>query len=112
MHEAHRSALLFWESARLPFNLLIVLVVAWMLAPISSIEGHSASSYIFSDWLFAWFVIANVLYSLLHPIDYFARRNIRGELVIWRCTVWMFSATVIGALTNELMSVKIGAAIF
>lgn len=106
------NALRFWESARLPFNLLIAAVVAWMFVPFGSAYGPNAASYIFTYWLGAWFAIANAAYFIVYPIDLLARRYLHGDLVVWRGTLWLFATTIAGAVTYDLMVANIGAALF
>lgn len=81
---------LFWEAARLPFNALLVMLAAAAFEPLFIYFPREAAwSYVWmQDFVFA-FILANLFYTLVHPLDGFLQAsNLQGKESAGRIAVW------------------------
>src|SRR5579864_2389920 len=80
------DAIRFWELRRIPYNLvLVVVVVAWIAATRSHLHESMLWPAILA--LFVMAALANVLYSVAYGLDVFMQYSSFRDL--WRRRRWM-----------------------
>ncbi|HVA16176.1 MAG TPA: hypothetical protein VMV59_00535 [Candidatus Dormibacteraeota bacterium] len=80
------DAIRFWELRRIPYNLvLVVVVVAWIAATRSHLQKAMLWPAVLA--LFVMAALANVLYSVAYCLDVFVQFSSFRDL--WRRRRWM-----------------------
>lgn len=96
------DALRFWELARIPYNLVLLLIVVLVVGPqFATMPVNALGMLAFLA------VIANVLYSIAYPIDIFMQLSSWREG--WRAA--RFGLWLIGMLTAAWLTFNVSLAI-
>ena len=108
------GTVLFWEAARLPFNALMLVLASVAFEPLfSRVSAETAWSYVLDGKVMLAFVLANAIYSLVHPLDRwlqsspFQRRESAGRIALWGGL-----ALLSGALVQRAALTMVGMVFF
>jgi hypothetical protein len=103
MDRAHiTDALRFWELARIPYNLVLLTIVVLVVGPqFGAMPVNALGLFVFLA------VLANVLYSVVYPIDIFMQMSAWHEG--WRAA--RFGLWLIGMLTAAWLTFNVSLAL-
>jgi hypothetical protein len=107
--EAITDALRFWETARIPYNLvLLALTIAAALVQADECPDCNVLQHIQYGEVFIWAVLANVVYCFAYVPDFFVQHSdFRSARVIWRIVIWitgtLFAANIAWSVASGLL---------
>lgn len=87
LHAIFDDALRYWEIRRIPYNLVLAVVVILWIAAIRLLHPHLTLAWPLLLPLFVLAALANVLYSAAYCVDVFVQRSSFRDL--WRRRRWV-----------------------
>ena len=104
------GTVLFWEVARLPFNALLAMFSVVAFEPLfARFPTDAAWSYVWTRDFVVTFALANIFYSLSHPLDRLLQRsNFQGRASAGRVALWggltLLSIACVSRVASSLVS--------
>ena len=93
------DALVFWEPARIAYNLVLALITAALIGP-PLMSGALPFSFVSVPSLIILAVIANVAFCVAYPVDLFLQASdFREQRRAWRVGLWLIGTAFAAALT-------------